>query len=453
MTGRQAEILAMVLVQGEWSHGAVLQRLYAVLGNGFRKRKWPSALVDAVFHCADFQLRRPGQSQLAEFLRSSPQVIAVTKRSAAAIAKATSRLLRLPLPQPLMLPTTAKAAGWSVPSVTTPGQLADVLGLPYEKLLRLADVSGREYVNRIERHRNYRYAWIQKRSGTPRLLEIPKRRLKTAQRWITRHILNHIPPHAAAHGFVQGRSCMTAARIHAGRKVVLRIDLRNFFPSVAARRVAGIFRTAGYPSRVVSLLTGLCTNTSSRHIIEHAATAKAECPESAGRNQFREYLLPHLPQGAPTSPCLANLCAWSLDCRLTGLADKFGAHYTRYADDLVFSGDSDFAVRLQRFRVLALAIVHNEGFEIRNRKTQVMGHWQQQKINGLIVNGGVGVPRREYDLLKAILTNCRRFGPESQNRTNHSNFESHLRGRIAYINSISPKKAKRLQAMFERIEW
>ncbi|OYW19228.1 MAG: hypothetical protein B7Z55_09275 [Planctomycetales bacterium 12-60-4] len=162
---------------------------------------------------------------------------------------------------------------------------------------------------------------------------------------------------------------------------------------------------------------------------------------------------PHLPQGAPTSPALANLAAFRLDSRLAGLARAAGVNYSRYADDLVFSGDRRFGRSLVRFRLLVLAIIVNEGFEIRERKSRVMWHCQRQEIAGLVVNDHARVPRSEYDLLKAILHNCRRFGPASQNRQGHSGFRAHLQGRIAYIAQFDPKRGSKLLKAFDEIEW
>ena len=115
-----------------------------------------------------------------------------------------------------------------------------------------------------------------------------------------------------------------------GRRVVLRMDLRDFFPSIGGARIQTFFRTVGYPESVADLLGGICTNAAPRDIWkEHAF----EIDPGQMREARALYSRPHLPQGAPTSPALANLCTYRADCRLAGLAESVGAAYTRYADD------------------------------------------------------------------------------------------------------------------------
>jgi hypothetical protein len=168
----------------------------------------------------------------------------------------------------------------------------------------------------------------------------------------------------------------------------MRVDLEDFFASVSAPRVYGIFRTAGYRESVAHTLTGLCTN-----------VVPVDLPLS-GR-LARRLAAPHLPQGAPTSPALANLAAYRLDCRLAG----FGLTYTRYADDLVFSTD-------RNLRTLGVErIARDEGFRLNAAKTRVMGRGSRQTVTGVVVNVRPNVPRAEYDRLKAILHRAVHDGP------------------------------------------
>ena len=110
------------------------------------------------------------------------------------------------------------------------------------------------------------------------------------------------------------------------------------------------------------------------------------------------YAWPHLPQGAPTSPALANICAYRIDCRLTGLAEASGAVYTRYADDLAFSGGEDFERSAERFAIRAAAILLEEGFQVHHRKTRIMRQGVRQYLAGVVINEHVNVIRRDYDL-------------------------------------------------------
>ena len=165
------------------------------------------------------------------------------------------------------------------------------------------------------------------------------------------------------------------------------------------------------------------------------------------------YTRPHLPQGAPTSPALANRIAYRMDCRLRGLAESCRGVYTRYADDLAFSGGQDFTRGIQRFATHVAVIVHEEGFAVNFRKTRVMRQGTRQHLAGLVTNAGVNIPREDFDTLKAILTNCVRSGPESQNRSDAKHFREHLAGRVAFVESVNPRKGARLREIFLLIPW
>src|SRR5205807_998791 len=115
----------------------------------------------------------------------------------------------------------------------------------------------------------------------------------------------------------------------------------------------------------------------------------------------------HLPQGAPTSPALANLAAYVLDVRLSGLAKKFGVAYTRYADDLTFSGDEHIIVGKSMNWLIRYmrGIVRDEKFTWNNHKKKIIRSGHRQIVTGLTVNEKPNVSRKEFDRLKAILSN------------------------------------------------
>jgi RNA-directed DNA polymerase len=163
--------------------------------------------------------------------------------------------------------------------------------------------------------------------------------------------------------------------------------------------------------------------------------------------------VPHLPQGAPTSPALANLLAYRVDCRLAGLAGSAGAAYTRYADDLAFSGDEAYARQAEHFSVQAAAILLEEGFTVHHRKTRIMRSGVRQQLAGQVVNVHLNVARTDFDRLKAILTNCIRLGPDSQNRGNHPSFRAHLLGRINFVTMVNAARGARLRGIFDQIRW
>jgi RNA-directed DNA polymerase len=339
---------------------------------------------------------------------------------------------------------------WPVPELGDVGALANWFGLHTSQLEWFADVRSMERTDRPEALRHYRYRWVAKSSGGDRLIEAPKTLLAGFQRRVLREILYAIDPSEACHGFRPGRSVLTYVGPHVGRAVLIRLDLEAFFASVGPGRAHGVFLEAGYPEPVAHVLTGLVTNSAP------AVVLKARPVRTDAEQRLRRRLRhPHLPQGAPTSPALANLVAWRLDRRLDGLARTFGARYTRYADDLAFSADdgADLVRRTARFVELASAIVRDEGFRTNQAKTTVATAAQRQRLGGLVVNTQANIDRRELDRLRATLHDAARNGPEAANRRGHPDFRGHLQGRIAWAQAGNIERAPKLWAMFDRIEW
>ena len=344
----------------------------------------------------------------------------------------------------------AAARTWNIPAVENTRALADWLGLELGELLWFADLKGLGCRTDRPQLRHYHYRILAKPYGRVRLIEAPTPRLKALQRQILDRILEGIPPHPAVHGFVKGRSIKTFVAPHVGRHIILRMDLRDFFPSFPAARIQTLFRTMGYPEAVADLLGGICTNAVPRDVWNNPGP---EVDSSQWQEACTLYSKPHLPQGAPTSPALANLCTYRVDCRLTGLAGSVGAEYTRYADDLAFSGGEAFERGVDRFSTHVAAILTQEGFTVHYRKTRVMRRGVRQHLAGLVTNQHVNIMRPDFDCLKAILTNCVRLGPESQNRDAHPHYRSHLEGKVAFVEMVNARKGRRLRAVFDQIKW
>jgi RNA-directed DNA polymerase len=289
---------------------------------------------------------------------------------------------------------------------------------------------------------HYHYRWVPKRSGGSRLIEIPKQRLRLMQQKILRRILDRVPAHDAAHGFRHGRSCVTHAALHTGQRVVIRMDLKDFFPSIPASRIEALFAKLGYSQTVAATLARLCVNRT-------PAGALRELPWPE-RQPFRT---PHLPQGSPCSPALANLCAYRLDIRLEALAQALAATYSRYADDLTFSGGAGLERALDRFHVQVAAIALEEGFRVNTRKTRMMREGVRQQVTGIVINRHLNVSRSDFDTLKAILTNCVRHGPQSQNREARTHYREYLSGKVAWVKTVNPARGEKLQRIYGKIDW
>ncbi len=128
-------------------------------------------------------------------------------------------------------------------------------------------------------------------------------------------------------------------------------------------------------------------------------------------------------------------------------------HYTRYADDLLFSGDLTFARSIRRFAVQVAAIAIEEGLAIAHRKTRVMRQGVSQRAAGIVINQKINMPRNDYDRLKAILCNCVKHGPASQNRSSVADFRAHLAGRVAHAARLNPLRGQKLIALLDQVRW
>jgi len=211
----------------------------------------------------------------------------------------------------------------------------------------------------------------------------------------------------------------------------VKLDLKDFFPTVHYHRVCGLFRHLGYDDEVAAALAGLTTYR-----------------PKLGKDTV---LWPGvLPQGAPTSPALANLACLRLDKRLDRLAAKYGAAYTRYADDLTFSFEQTPPVALGRFLWWVDGICQQEGFNERPDKRRILRSKHQQRVTGIVVNHEVHVPRLDKRTFRAILHNCETKGVASQAK-GREDFESYLRGYAAYVFMVEPALGKKLVAQVDKL--
>ncbi len=315
----------------------------------------------------------------------------------------------------------ARLADNGLPRLDKPDDLAKALEIPITELRWLA------YHRDAATTCHYRRFTIPKASGGERAIWAPMPKLKKAQRWILREIVERLPVHGAAHGFLPGRSIATNAGKHTGARIVLKMDVRDFFPSVSLPRVRGVFRKAGYREQLATLLALLCTE-SPREIIHHQ-----------GKKYYIAMSGRCLPQGAPTSPGLTNALSMRMDRRLSGLAASKEWRYTRYADDLTFSlpeaqaGPPGLGALIGGVK----RIVAEEGFSIAPEKTRISRRGGRQHITGLVVNGDQGPrpPREVRRTLRAALHNLERGRPLREGETLAS-----LEGLAAYLNMTDPER-------------
>lgn len=264
-----------------------------------------------------------------------------------------------------------RLARHGLPELADAAQLADAMGITVAELRFLG------FHREVARTHHYHSFTLPKKTGGERLISAPMPRLKRAQYWVLDNILAKVPAHDAAHGFLAGRSIVSNAAPHAGHDVVINLDVKDFFPSIAFGRIKGVFHHLGYGEAMATLLALLCSEN------------RAQAWQVDGEKLFvggkaRERVLP---QGAPTSPMLTNLLCRRLDRRLLGLARQLGFVYTRYADDLTFSASGE-AARDNVGRLLSRVrwILRDEGFTPHPDKERVMRKGRRQEVTGLVVN-------------------------------------------------------------------
>lgn len=429
-----ARALAAAYLGGEWSEPGLVASGADVLG---RRPAWLRPLARQVLALYPrAPLDRP--RELAANLSSRP---------AAARAGALG-----PRHRPTAA-TTMLTNRWRLPVLDGLDDLADLLGVTAGELDWFSDPRRLARGTSTVPLQHYRVSHRTAPSGAIRVLEAPKSRLKAIQRRLLADLAGRIPPHDAARGFRRGGSVHSYALPHAGRAVVLHLDLEAFFASVTVQRIHGIWRSAGYPEPVAHALAGLVTCVLPRSAWRAVPRPADESLLDAHWRLGRRLAAPHLPQGAPTSPAMANLAAFGLDVRLTALARSWGGRYTRYADDLAFSGGRGWGSGTSRLLDAIETVVRDEGFRLNPRKTGVMPRAGRQHLAGLVVNDSPRVARQDVDLLRAILHNCRVHGPSTQNRDDHPAFEEHLLGRIAWVAQHDPARGERLRATHAAIDW
>ncbi|MES5482859.1 reverse transcriptase family protein [Bradyrhizobium sp. INPA03-11B] len=289
--------------------------------------------------------------------------------------------------------TTTTPLRDGLPPLADAKALADAMGVPLGELRFLT------FNRKVASVNHYQRFTIPKKSGGERLISAPMPRLKRAQYWVLDNILARAPLHDAAHGFAPQRSILTNARNHVGRDVVINLDLKDFFPTLTYARVKGLFEALAYAEAVAIPLALLCTEP----MVDEVALD--------GERHFVADGPRLLPQGAPTSPAITNLICRRLDRRLVGLARTLGFVYSRYADDLTFSGSGEAVRKIGTLLKAVHGIVAAEGFTVHPDKTRVMRRSSRQEVTGLTVNEAVAVPRDLLRRYRAVLQQIERHGP------------------------------------------
>lgn len=320
----------------------------------------------------------------------------------------------------------AKAEKNGLPAWETAAELAAAMDIP------IATLRWMTFHREVDTGTHYHSWLVPKRSGGQRTITAPLPQLKELQRWALRNYFEKLAVHGAAHGFLPSRSVLTNALVHANADVLVKLDVKDFFPTIHWKRVKGLLRKAGVTEQVATLLALLATE-APRQLVEfrgktlHVATG----PRA-------------LPQGAPTSPAITNALCLRMDVRLSALATDLGFKYTRYADDLTFSFRKTPERKRPALGILVEKtkdILKSEGFTLHAKKTQVLRRGAAQRVTGLTVNGaGPQVPaaRVSRDVirrLRAAIHNRKKGKPYREGETHAS-----LQGMAAWVFMSDPKR-------------
>ena len=311
--------------------------------------------------------------------------------------------------------------------------LAQAMNIPVGELRFLA------FARRTSTLTHYQRFKIPKKTGGERLISAPMPRLKRAQRWILDNILNLVEVHDAAHGFRPGRSIVTNAAPHVQAHVVVNLDLEDFFPTVTYQRIKGVFRKLGYSEAVATMLALLCSE------------AETDTVRLDGQTYYVAQGERFLPQGAPSSPAITNIICRGLDTRLNGLAKSLGFIYTRYADDLTFSGSKDVADNVGRLLRRTKFIVGDENFRVHPGKTRIFRQGRRQEVTGLTVNQRVNVSRKTLRNFRATLFQIERDGPAGKRWGNGGDVIEAIEGFANFVAMVDPPKGHAFQEQVARI--
>ena len=353
-------------------------------------------------------------------------------------------------PEPIIsaaIVQASRAEAKGVPAILTLGHLA----------FRM-DVSHR-YLRSVIAKRSgelYREFHIRKRSGGLRRIVVPTPKLMAVQRWITREILRDRPVHDACFAYVPRRSIVDCARRHVGAGWLLKLDIHDFFESIPERSVYRLFRSLGYQPLVSFELARICTRPWIDPPVGRRQRRTVANWLHRGIEVYRRQLTGYVPQGAPTSPMLSNLVCRPLDEELSAFALREGLVFTRYSDDLTFSGPTSGFSRLRARQLVAeiRRILVRHRFRMHEGKISIVPPGGRKVVLGLLVDRER--PRLSRELRSRLEDHVRGielFGiaahAEDRGFASKTGMINHIAGLIRFARDVETVFADTLRARFE----
>ena len=300
--------------------------------------------------------------------------------------------------------------------------LSSQIGISEEEIIDIAD--------NIKNHYRIKEVIQVKSNGSikKRDIYLPSLRLGKILKAINKYLLKKIKLPDAVHGSRKNHSIRTNATLHVGKRNVLSLDIKNFFPSIRPYNVFNMFRRLKCSPKISAYLTRLCTADN------------------------------HVPQGYNTSPAIANLVFVPATERQQGLAKKHGMNFGTYIDDIFFSGNND----PKKYNKTVEKIINECGYRL-NEKTTLMEKSKQQKVTGVVVNVKPNIDKKTFQDLRNIIHICHKYGPSAliSKITNKQDevidttekLKNHLLGRLSHVNQLNPHKAEKLRIKFNGISW
>ncbi len=279
---------------------------------------------------------------------------------------------------------------------------------------------------------------IPKKTGGHRLISAPMPRLKEAQYWILRNILEKLQVHDAVHGFCISKSIVTNASPHLKSEWVINLDLQDFFPTIIYKRVKGLFKSFGYSESTATIFALICTE------------PEIEAVKLDGKTYYVSQGERFLPQGAPTSPAISNLICRRMDKRLQRIASEFNLIYTRYADDITFSSSHN-NVNIGKLLRQINYIVDTENFTIHKDKTRVMRKSRRLEVTGIVVNEKLNITRKTLKRFRALLYQIEKDGPEGKSWGESINVMASIKGFANYVSMVNPDKGLTLKGKVRQL--
>lgn len=278
-----------------------------------------------------------------------------------------------------------------------------------------------KYIKRVVRTDStkwfYRKFDIKKENGGFRTIQEPLPSLKEIQKWVLDNVLNKVPISPYAKAYTRKKNIRDHARYHRKQKIVVTMDIEKFFDRITRSEIDKIYRNLNYSDKVSELLSKICT------------------------------LEDKLPQGAPTSPYLSNILLNEFDVKISKYCTSKNLKYTRYADDMAFSGND---IDLGELKDLIDIELKKVGLNLNEAKTVEMPLAKRQEISGIIVNEKIQVPRKKRDELRQAVYYIEKFGLENhleKINCEKANYVKHLLGLANYILFINPKDERTKKIM------